>query len=308
MNLIKAVSWRVTIHKLDVASTVAQHSPGSPRRIQVVKVRSRRVSSKKQLKNWQDKCIVGPSNGENGIEGSDFSQSADIAENAPLLPSRKDIESETHEVSRVNAADVPSNSKRELILKACVTTCAAIFAVAVTIQQATHLAAESGWSVPDSTLLLDYNVESWHLEVILGLVVVVSISRQLLLKAWPEFLESSNIANKEVLGPLQLNDYVIVATLPALSEELLFRGALLPLCGLDWKGVTITGLLFGVLHLTGGRKNAFAIWASIVGVLYGLACVVTHSVTVPVAAHSANNLIGALIWKWKQQESSPHGD
>eukprot|EP00250_Pteridium_aquilinum_P014384 c21955_g1_i1 orf=196-831(+) len=173
--------------------------------------------------------------------------------------------------------------------------------------QGTHLAAESGWSVLDSTLLLEYNVESWHLEVMLGLVAVVSISRQLLLKAWPEFLESSDIANKEVLGPLQSSDYVIVAVLPAISEELLFRGSLLPLCGLDWKGVTVTGLLFGVLHISGGRKNAFAIWASIVGILYGLACVATRSVFVPMAAHSANNLIGALIWKFKQKKSS-HGD
>lgn len=307
MNLIEAASWRVTCHGREVENIVAL-SPGLPRQTQVVKTRSKRVSSKKQLRNWQDKSSLAPSNGKNELKGPDFSQIADIAEDAPSSPSRKDMKSEAQEVSRVFATDVSSISKREVILKACITTCTAFFAVGVVIRQATHLAAESGWPVPDSTSLLDYNVESWHFEWILGLVMVVSISRQLLLTAWPEFLESNDIANKEVLGPLQMTDYVIVVALPAISEELLFRGALLPLCGLDWKGVTITGLLFGVLHLSGGRKTAFAVWASIVGILYGLGCVATHSVTVPMAAHSANNLIGALIWRWKQQESSAHGD
>ncbi|MCO5563941.1 hypothetical protein L7F22_017593 [Adiantum nelumboides] len=169
------------------------------------------------------------------------------------------------------------------------------------LPKATHFAAESGWSVFDCTLLLKFDVESWHLAVFCGLVLVVSLCRQLLLLAWPEFLESSEIANEEVLGPLQSADYLIVAILPGLSEEFLFRGALLPLCGLDWKGITITGLLFGVLHLTGGRKNAFAIWASVVGIIYGLACVATGNVLVPMVAHSANNLIGAMIWKLKQK-------
>lgn len=298
---MKVLSWRVPLLQLG-AESKATLSPRFCLRIQAVKARSKR-----RPKKWQDKSNLRPLNGENEITGSNFSRSAETVEDSPFFSSREDTESEAPEVSMEDAADGLPIS-RKIILKACVTTSAAVFVVAVIIRQVAHLAAESGWSVPDSTLLLDYNVEFWYLEVVLGLVVVISISRQLLLRTWPEFLESSNTANKEVLGPLPLHDYVVVATLPAISEELLFRGALLPLCGLDWKGVTITGVLFGVLHLTGGRKNAFAIWASMVGMLYGLACVATHSVTVPMVAHSANNMIGALIWRWKQQECSQHGD
>lgn len=45
-----------------------------------------------------------------------------------------------------------------------------------------------------------------------------------------------------------------------LSQELLFRGALLPLFGLNWKSALAVGALFGVLHLGNGRRTSFAIW------------------------------------------------
>jgi hypothetical protein len=38
----------------------------------------------------------------------------------------------------------------------------------------------------------------WHLELIIGLVVLISSSRYLLLKIWPEFAESSEAANRQV--------------------------------------------------------------------------------------------------------------
>ena len=38
----------------------------------------------------------------------------------------------------------------------------------------------------------------WHLELITGLVVVISSCRYLLLKIWPDFAESSEAANQQV--------------------------------------------------------------------------------------------------------------
>ena len=40
--------------------------------------------------------------------------------------------------------------------------------------------------------------ELWHLELITGLVVLVSSCRYLLLKTWPDFAESSEAANQQV--------------------------------------------------------------------------------------------------------------
>ena len=38
----------------------------------------------------------------------------------------------------------------------------------------------------------------WHLELITGIVVLISSSRYLLLKTWPDFAESSEAANRQV--------------------------------------------------------------------------------------------------------------
>lgn len=40
--------------------------------------------------------------------------------------------------------------------------------------------------------------EMWHLELITGIVVLISSSRYLLLKTWPDFAESSETANQQV--------------------------------------------------------------------------------------------------------------
>lgn len=40
--------------------------------------------------------------------------------------------------------------------------------------------------------------EMWHLELITGIVVLISSSRYLLLKTWPDFAESSEAANQQV--------------------------------------------------------------------------------------------------------------
>lgn len=40
--------------------------------------------------------------------------------------------------------------------------------------------------------------QMWHLELITGLVILVSSCRYLLLKTWPDFAESSEAANSQV--------------------------------------------------------------------------------------------------------------
>lgn len=43
-------------------------------------------------------------------------------------------------------------------------------------------------------------------------------------------------------------------------QELLFRGSILPLFGMNWKSIGVAALIFGVLHIGNGRKYSFAIW------------------------------------------------
>eukprot|EP00252_Welwitschia_mirabilis_P019075 TRINITY_DN4325_c0_g1_i5.p1 TRINITY_DN4325_c0_g1~~TRINITY_DN4325_c0_g1_i5.p1 ORF type:complete len:193 (-),score=30.92 TRINITY_DN4325_c0_g1_i5:339-917(-) len=184
-------------------------------------------------------------------------------------------------------------------MKACITTSGAFTVASLIIRQVSHVVSEEGLPFPDCAQIMPYSIGLPQPEILLALVLMISSSRQLLLLFWSEFSESSQTANQMVLGPLKsIWDYVLVAFLSGTSEELLFRGVLLPLTGLNWMGTLVSGIIFGFLHLGAGRKPAFAIWASFVGIMYGLAAISSSSLLVPMAAHSINNLIGGLSWKY----------
>jgi hypothetical protein len=42
------------------------------------------------------------------------------------------------------------------------------------------------------------NFETWHLELVVGLVIVISSSRYILLQTWSDFRDSSEAANRQV--------------------------------------------------------------------------------------------------------------
>lgn len=103
------------------------------------------------------------------------------------------------------------------------------------LPQASHLASLNGWPIPDptdvscmifpslqineinvgkmprnilTTLFSAVSFETWHLELIAGLVIVISSSRYILLQTWPDFRDSSEAANTQVCNyvyPLELS-------------------------------------------------------------------------------------------------------
>ncbi|XP_073315827.1 uncharacterized protein, partial [Primulina huaijiensis] len=89
-----------------------------------------------------------------------------------------------------------------------------------------------------------------------------------------------------------------------IRQELLFRGALLPIFGINWTNILAVAALFCILHLGGGRNYSFAIWPTFVGLVYGYATILTSSATVPMPSHALNNLyhlaisesVGRRIW------------
>lgn len=133
--------------------------------------------------------------------------------------------------------------------------------------------------------------------VTLATAGAVTAARFALLAAWPAFRESTDVSNRQVLSLLSgPGDVLLVSLLPAVAEELLFRGALLPSIYPDWRGAAIAGAVFGVLHVNGGRNAAFGAWAGVVGVAYGLAFVETGNLLVPVAAHGIANIASSYWW------------
>jgi membrane protease YdiL (CAAX protease family) len=141
-------------------------------------------------------------------------------------------------------------------------------------------------------------LESWqNMGWMLGAAAGVTGARLLLLSQWEEFRQATNRSNKQVLTPLSWGDIAVVSLLTGVSEELLFRSGLIPASFPDWRGAVAAGLVFGLLHNSGGRNLAFAAWASMVGVVYGAAFLVTSNIWVPAGAHVLANFASAAAWR-----------
>jgi membrane protease YdiL (CAAX protease family) len=76
-----------------------------------------------------------------------------------------------------------------------------------------------------------------------------------------------------------------LALLSSVSEELLFRAALQPAVGL-----VASSLLFGVLHVSPrGTYVAWAVWATVMGLLFGLLFAASGTLLAPILAHALIN-------------------
>ncbi|WIA31598.1 hypothetical protein OEZ86_002486 [Tetradesmus obliquus] len=137
----------------------------------------------------------------------------------------------------------------------------------------------------------------------------VTAARLLLLQAWGDFADATERSNKQVLSPLSWPDVLLVALLTGVSEEFLFRGGLVPLTWPDYRGVLLSGVVFGVLHVGGGRNAAFAAWATAVGWLYGGVFLASGgNVWVPAGAHALANFASAAVWMSKNGGGSSGSD
>ena len=76
-----------------------------------------------------------------------------------------------------------------------------------------------------------------------------------------------------------------LACASAVAEELFFRAALLPLCG-----ILLSSLLFGLLHVSPRETFlGWVLWATIMGVVFGGLYVASGTLLAPIIAHAAIN-------------------
>lgn len=251
------------------------------------KFRTRTYARRKSVRKW-----TRDERSQNGIALE--STEKGLEEERVVLSDKSSLEDNSVEPVQSTLNNIASRSD---VLQACTVTSGLIAALGLLIRQVSHVASMEGLPILDCSTEVTFGIEMWHLELITGLVILISSCRYLLLKTWPDFAESTEAANQQVLTSLQPLDYLVVSFLPGVTEELLFRGALLPLFGMDWKSVLLAATIFGVLHLGNGRKYSFAIWATFVGIVYGYATIVSSSLVVPMASHALNNLAGGLLWR-----------
>lgn len=153
------------------------------------------------------------------------------------------------------------------------------------------------WLQFSSVSLLNLSWNSIDLLRGIGLGLTITAASSLVYRLWPAYRRSADFYLEFVLKPLILPDIIWVGLLPGLSEELLFRGVMLPALGLNITGVIISSVCFGVLHLSGSEQWPYVVWATAVGLLFGFSALLTGNLLVPLVAHVLTNLVSSYSWK-----------
>ncbi len=148
----------------------------------------------------------------------------------------------------------------------------------------------------------NFSLMSWRWderELLMGIGLGLSITglSGLAYQYCPPYRKSADYYLEIVLKPLALPDLIWLGLLPGLSEELLFRGVMLPALGLDDVAVIFSSICFGVLHLSGSQQWPYVVWASIVGLILGYSALLSGNLLVPIIAHVITNLVSSYLWK-----------
>ena len=153
------------------------------------------------------------------------------------------------------------------------------------------------WQRLGSVKILALQFNSQALLWGIGLAVGITISSSIIYRIWGAYRRSADIYLELVIKPLIWPDLIWLGLLPGMSEELLFRGVMLPALGLNFTAVIISSLLFGVLHLSGAGQWPYVVWATVVGFALGYCALITGNLLVPIVAHIITNLVSSCLWK-----------
>jgi uncharacterized protein len=166
------------------------------------------------------------------------------------------------------------------------------------------------WLVAHLLLLLDGvdqvpMILSWQ-ALAIGFLMGLGITAlsKAIYHLWPAYRRSADFYLSFVLGPLLMVDSIWLGLLPGISEELLFRGVLLPAVGLNLIGVVVTSLCFGILHLSGAQQWPYVVWAMTIGLVFGLSTLWSGNLLIPVVAHVTTNFVSSLVWKVQASSQS----
>lgn len=125
------------------------------------------------------------------------------------------------------------------------------------------------------------SIKSSTPQFVLEIPVFTTIPRVQVLRTEPE------------MGPA---DIALIACLPAVSEEVLFRGAVVGNLGGGTGAVALVALIFGYLHVSGPRNYASGIFAAVAGLAYGMVYISSASVVAAAVAHCVGNVSSASVW------------
>ena len=124
----------------------------------------------------------------------------------------------------------------------------------------------------------------------IGGYFLINITTQILLALFPQGADVLEAVNSSVMMDSLLASLIVVALIPALCEEVLFRGFLLGAFkgkskkSKIWAVITV-GILFGIMHLNFIR----IVPTAMLGILFAYCALVTKSIWTSVFMHFLNN-------------------
>ena len=214
-------------------------------------------------------------------------------------------ESREEKARTMNEASTSSSSlvipSRDDVVASCTSTSTLILMLGLGARFVVPKLAEMN---PLTLGLIKDGVDWKHACLASASAVGVTAGRVAFMSASEDFRKETNDSNKQVLTNLEFPDVLFCAAYPALAEEMLFRGALMPALGGGAVGVLVAGTVFGALHISGERKVSFAVWAATVGILYGATCeyLADGDLFVPICGHALANIYSALLWRASESE------
>jgi uncharacterized protein len=156
------------------------------------------------------------------------------------------------------------------------------------------------WLLLDSVSLLSIGWSGQDLLIGISIGLGITVASSVIYRLWASYRRSADFYLALILKPLAWTDLVWLGLLPGLSEELLFRGVMLPALGLNLFAVVVSSVCFGVLHFSGSQQWAYVIWATVIGLVLGGSALATGNLLVPIVAHITTNLISSLVWKFNR--------
>ena len=164
-----------------------------------------------------------------------------------------------------------------------------------------------GWATASRTYMRSrpWDVLLWSVVASLG-AIVPSLFVQGILPEWTGWLkEIADETNEQLEGLMSVpGGYMVIALLPPMVEELVFRGAVLRSLiktrpqppqtqpGTPWLAIFLSSVLFALVHLNPAQMpHAF-----LIGLLLGWMYVRTGSIIPGVAYHWANNTMAYVMF------------
>lgn len=162
------------------------------------------------------------------------------------------------------------------------------------------------WLVLDTVEQLPSQLGFYPIGLGLLLGIGITLVSSILYRVWPRYRRSAEVYLDYILKPLALPDVLWLGLLPGISEELLFRGVMLPALGANYLALGLSSLCFGLLHMSDLRQWPYMVWATCVGGILGYSALVSQNLLVPVVAHVLTNMVSSLVWKLKTSDLAAH--